>query len=178
VLAITGISVDQWAASGKREPERVIKPGCGELMALLHRAPNPFVQKLEERVNLVAVAPWGVQLAAGFSREHALSNYAMLAKRYGDVLAGRDPSLLSSIFRTRGTQPFYQVRVGADTRAAAENLAARSAAPAAPASCCATARGSAAARRHCRRLGLHPRHLLGGLPPPLWGRVGEGGWCG
>src|SRR5436853_158338 len=39
VLAITGISVDQWAASGKREPERVIKPGCGELMALLHRAP-------------------------------------------------------------------------------------------------------------------------------------------
>ena len=122
VLAITGISVDQWAASGKREPERVIKPGCGELMALLHRAPNPFVQKLEERVNLVAVAPWGVQLAAGFSREHALSNYAMLAKRYGDVLAGRDPSLLSSIFRTRGTQPFYQVRVGADTRAAAENL--------------------------------------------------------
>src|SRR5207237_4995867 len=31
VLAITGISVDEWASSGKREPERVIKPGCGEL---------------------------------------------------------------------------------------------------------------------------------------------------
>jgi len=122
VLAITGISVDEWARSGKREPERVIKPGCGELMALLHRAPNPFVQKLEERVNLVAVAPWGVQLAAGFSREHALSNYATLAKRYGEILTGRDPSLLSSIFRTRGTRPFYQVRVGADTRASAETL--------------------------------------------------------
>jgi len=122
VLAITGISVDEWARSGKREPERVIKPGCGELMALLHRAPNPFVQKLEERVNLVAVAAWGVQLAAGFSREHALSNYAMLAKRYGEILTGRDPSLLSSIFRTRGTRPFYQVRVGADTRASAETL--------------------------------------------------------
>ncbi len=122
VLAITGISVDEWARSGKREPERVIKPGCGELMALLHRAPNPFVQKLEERVNLVAVAPWGVQLAAGFSREHALSNYATLAKHYGEILTGRDPSLLSSIFRTRGTRPFYQVRVGADTRASAETL--------------------------------------------------------
>jgi len=122
VLAITGISVDEWAAGGKREPPRVPKAGCGELMALLHRAPNPFVQKLEERVNLVAAAPWGVQLAAGFSRDHALANYAMLARRYGDVLAGRDPSLLSSILRSRGTQPFYQVRVGADTRAAAETL--------------------------------------------------------
>jgi soluble lytic murein transglycosylase-like protein len=122
VLAITGISVDEWAAGGKREPPRVPKAGCGELMALLHRAPNPFVQKLEERVNLVAAAPWGVQLAAGFSRDHALSNYATLAKRYADVLTGRDPSLLSSILRSRGTQPFYQVRVGADTRAAAETL--------------------------------------------------------
>jgi soluble lytic murein transglycosylase-like protein len=122
VLAITGISVDEWAGSGKREPLHVPKAGCGELMALLHRAPNPFVQKLEERVNVVAAAPWGVQLAAGFSRDHALANYASLAKRYGELLAGRDPSLLSSILRSRGTQPFYQVRVGADTRAAAETL--------------------------------------------------------
>jgi hypothetical protein len=122
VLAITGISVDEWAASGKREPAPVAKPGCGELMALLHRAPNPFVQKLEQRVNIVAAAPWGVQLAAGFSRDHALSNYAMLAKRYATVLEGRDPSLLSTLLRSRGTQPFYQVRVGADTRAAAETL--------------------------------------------------------
>jgi hypothetical protein len=122
VLAITGISVDEWANSGKREPPQVPKAGCGELMALLHRAPNPFVQKLEERVNLVAAAPWGVQLAAGFSRDHALANYASLAKRYAELLAGRDPSLLSSLLRSRGTQPFYQVRVGAETRAAAETL--------------------------------------------------------
>jgi soluble lytic murein transglycosylase-like protein len=122
VLAITGISVDEWASSGKREPLHVPKAGCGELMALLHRAPNPFVQKLEERVNVVAAAPWGVQLAAGFSRDHALANYASLAKRYAELLTGRDPSLLSSILRSRGTQPFYQVRVGADTRNAAETL--------------------------------------------------------
>jgi soluble lytic murein transglycosylase-like protein len=122
VLAITGISVDEWASSGKREPLHVPKAGCGELMALLHRAPNPFVQRLEERVNVVAAAPWGVQLAAGFSRDHALANYASLAKRYAELLAGRDPSLLSSLLRSRGTQPFYQVRVGAETRNAAETL--------------------------------------------------------
>src|SRR6185369_16623022 len=55
---------------------------------------DPFdpVQKLEERVNIVAASPWGVQLSAGFSRDHALANYAMLAKRYAEVLTGRDPS--------------------------------------------------------------------------------------
>jgi hypothetical protein len=111
VYAITGISADEWAHGGKREPAQPI-PNCMQLMALLHRAPNPFVQKLEERVTL----------AAGFSREHALSNYATLAKRYADVLTGRDPMLLSSVLRSRGTQPFYQVRVGADTRQAAEGL--------------------------------------------------------
>jgi SPOR domain len=80
------------------------------------------VAKLEERVTNSAVSPWGVQLAAGFSREHALSNYAELAKRYAGVLTGRDPTLLSTLLRSRGTQPFYQVRVGAETRAAAEGL--------------------------------------------------------
>jgi hypothetical protein len=122
VLAITGLSADEWAGSGKREPVQPPRPNCTQLMALLHRAPNPFVQKLEERVNIVAGSPWGVQLAAGFSRDQALSNYAMLAKRYAEVLTGRDPSLLSSVFRSRGTRPFYQVRVGADTRQAADSL--------------------------------------------------------
>src|SRR6187200_1284135 len=122
VQAITGISADEWARSGKREPVQPARPNCTQLMALLHRAPNPFVEKLEERVNLVAASPWGVQLAAGFSRDHALANYAMLARRYAEVLTGRDPSLLSSVFRSRGTRPFYQVRVGAETRAAADSL--------------------------------------------------------
>jgi hypothetical protein len=122
VLAITGISADEWAGSGKREPVQPARPNCTQLMALLHRAPNPFVAKLEERVNLVAGSPWGVQLSAGFSRDQALSNYAMLAKRYAEVLTGRDPSLLSSVFRSRGTRPFYQVRVGAETRQAADSL--------------------------------------------------------
>jgi hypothetical protein len=121
VYAITSISADEWAHGGKREPAQP-PPNCRQLMALLHRAPNPFVTKLEERVNIAAGSPWGVQLAAGFSREHALSNYAELAKRYAAVLTGRDPTLLSTLLRSRGTQPFYQVRVGAETRAAAEGL--------------------------------------------------------
>src|SRR6516165_6769351 len=84
VLAITGISVDEWASSGKREPPHMPKAGCGELMALLHRAPNPFVQKLEERVNVVAAVQQRHQLAAaglGHMRRLALARARPLVDR-------------------------------------------------------------------------------------------------
>src|SRR5438309_1761953 len=84
VFAITGTSVDDWAKGAKGEPAG--RPGgasCGELIALLRRAPNPFVDKLEERIKLVAASVWGVQLSAGFSRERALAAFASAAKRYG-----------------------------------------------------------------------------------------------
>lgn len=124
VYAITGTPVDDWAAAGKNGAIRDRTPpaGCRELMALLQRAPNPFVAGLEQRVKLGAAMPWGVQLAAGFSRDKALAMYARSMKRLSAIIGDRDPSLLSSIFRSRGTRPFYQVRVGADTRAAANEL--------------------------------------------------------
>jgi Transglycosylase SLT domain/SPOR domain len=125
VFAVTGVSVDEWAQSGAHEPVQPPAPDCRQLMALLKRAPNPFVEKLTERVKLVTGSPWGVQLSAGFSRERALNAYASIAKRFSGVLAGRDPSLLSTKLRSRGTRAFFQVRVGADTRASAEGLCAQ-----------------------------------------------------
>jgi hypothetical protein len=91
-------------------------------MALLKRAPNPFVSELEQRVKLGADRPWGVQLAAGFNRNRALAAYARAMKRLSVVIGDRDPSLLGSIWSSRGTRTFYQVRIGEDTRAAADNL--------------------------------------------------------
>lgn len=124
VHAITGTSVDDWAAAGKGGTikDRTPPAGCRELMALLQRAPNPFVTGLEQRVKLGAAMPWGVQLAAGFSRDKALAMYARSISRLSAIIGDRDPSLLSSVFRSRGTRPFYQVRVGADTRSAANEL--------------------------------------------------------
>src|SRR5712691_8966384 len=123
VLAVTGTPADNWGKSGKAEPARRAQPptNCNEMIALLRQAPNPFVEKLEERITLVAAKPWGVQLSAGFSRDRALSAYAGLARRYGAALAGRDPSLLSTTLRSRGSRPFYQVRVGTDTRESAND---------------------------------------------------------
>jgi hypothetical protein len=123
VWAITGISVDDWAHGGAREPGTPV-PNCRQLMALLKRAPNAFVAKLEERVKLAGAKPWGVQLSAGFSRDQALAIYGGIASRYAQLLSGYDPTILGSILRSRGTRTFYQVRIGTDTRDAANTLCA------------------------------------------------------
>jgi hypothetical protein len=124
VVAITGSTVDVWATSGKngKAPDRTPNTSCRELMALLKRAPNPFVTQLEQRVTLAAAKLWGVQLAAGFDRDKALAMYARAMTRLSAVIGDQDPSLLTSVMRNRGTRAFYQVRIGADTRPAADDL--------------------------------------------------------
>lgn len=125
VSAITGMTVDEWKELRGKPAQSApphTAPGCGELMALLKQTPNPFLEQLEQRVKLVAAAPWGVQLAAGFSRERVLSVYARLMNRFSGVLAERDPSILATLLRSRGTRTFYQVRLGAETRSAANEL--------------------------------------------------------
>ncbi|MFT4278306.1 MAG: transglycosylase SLT domain-containing protein [Rhodopseudomonas sp.] len=124
VFAITGSSVDDWAKAGSaaKLPETKADTDCRTLMALLKRAPNPFVAELEQRVKLGADRPWGVQLAAGFNRNRALASYARAMSRLSTVIGERDPTLLSAVFRSRGTRPFFQVRIGADTRGEADDL--------------------------------------------------------
>jgi hypothetical protein len=139
VSAITGSSIDDWAAAAKTGKKPDEKPEqtagatadqpptstCRTLMALLRRAPNPFVTELEQHIKLGADLPWGVQLAAGFNRDRALASYARAMSRLSSVIGDRDPSLLGSLFRSRGTRTFYQVRIGTDTRAAADDLCGR-----------------------------------------------------
>jgi hypothetical protein len=130
VSAITGMTVDDWAAErnkprdGKDAPKQEQKrePGCGELMALLKRSPSPFLEQLTQRVVHSLAQPWGVQLGAGFSRDRAMAMYARALRRFESVLAGKDPGIQSTMLRTRGRAVFYQVRIGADTRAAANEL--------------------------------------------------------
>lgn len=124
VSAITGATVEDWQQAGRngRAPERPRTSSCRELMALLQRAPNPFVTQLEARVKLGETRPWGVQLAAGFNRDRALASYARAMVRLRPLIGERDPNLLSGVLRSRGTRTFYQVRIGEDTRAAADAL--------------------------------------------------------
>jgi len=135
VMAITGSSVEDWAAASKasndgsnkgvKEPASAPSTNCRDLMALLKRAPNPFVAGLEQHVQLAAAKVWGVQLAAGFDRNKALAMYSRAIKKLSVVIGDRDPSLIASVMRSRGTRTFYQVRIGADTRREADSLCTR-----------------------------------------------------
>ena len=128
VIAITGTSVDDWASAAKngnkngKTLDRAPTSSCRELMTLLKRAPNPFVTQLEQHVKLGADRLWGVQLAAGFNRDKALAMYSRAIKQLSAVIGDRDPSLLGTMLRSRGTRIFYQVRIGTDTRPAADDL--------------------------------------------------------
>jgi Transglycosylase SLT domain/SPOR domain len=127
VAAITGATVDDWAAAGKggKMPDGLPTTSCRDLMALLKRAPNPFITQLEEHVKLATAKLWGVQLAAGFDRNKALAMYARAMKRLSAVIGDQDPSLLASVQRSRGSHIFYMVRIGADTRPAADDICTR-----------------------------------------------------
>jgi hypothetical protein len=123
VQAITGASVDQWAkapADADRGQEQ--GPACGELVALLKRTPNRFFAALQQRIIMGALQPWGVILGGDKSRDRILDRYAALQKRHAAVLAGMDPILIE---RGRGPLPRYSVRIGAETRAAANELCGR-----------------------------------------------------
>jgi hypothetical protein len=125
VLAITGTGVDDWAAAGKNAKTSGVAPqtDCRQLIALLKRAPNHFVAQLEDRVRRAAVKLWGVQVAAGFNRDHALTMYARAMKGLTAVIGHQDdPNFQPLLFRSRGTSSFYQVRIGTDRRREADNL--------------------------------------------------------
>jgi hypothetical protein len=120
VAAITGRSVDDWRGAQDAGPNA--SSSCPDIVATLGRTPNAFVAALEQHVSSGIARPWGVELAAGFSREHALKTYAAIETKHRADLAGADAILLRGQFRSRGTREFYQVRIGADTRLAAVRM--------------------------------------------------------
>ena len=121
VWAITGATVDEWS-KGKEIRHRKNELTCEKAVALLESTPTPFVAALEQRVIAGVSKPWGAILGASNSRSRILARYAVLQQHHAAVLAGRDPILLE---RRRGPLPRYQVRVGVDTRAAANALCKR-----------------------------------------------------
>lgn len=128
VLAITGTSIDDWAGAGKpiKAAESASHTDCRELIALLKRAPNHFVARLEDQVRRAAVKLWGVQVAAGFNRDHALAMYARAMKGLSAVFGRHDDSSFAPLlFRSPGTSSFYQVRIGTDRRREADDLCGR-----------------------------------------------------
>jgi hypothetical protein len=120
VFRITGRSAEDWAVARKTAiPEQASDPApqsCLQVTAAF---------RLPGRANVLveaALAPWGVQLAGNFSKELALASYARARQSYAAVIGDVQPMIIGTRLRSRGSRPFYRVRVPAQTRAAANAL--------------------------------------------------------
>ncbi|HZP77341.1 MAG TPA: lytic transglycosylase domain-containing protein [Pseudolabrys sp.] len=121
VRAITDRSAEDWAHGDTQSPAQS-SPNCQAIVATLKRDGGRFIASLEQHVTIANAQPWGAQLSAGFSRERALGDYARIMQRLGAAIGERDPMITSAVMRSRGTSPFYQVRIGAQTRQEADDL--------------------------------------------------------
>jgi hypothetical protein len=70
-------------------------------------------------------APWGVQLSGNFSKSLALAAFDRARSRYAGVIGDTRPMIIGRLLRSRGTRPFYQVRLPAASRTVAEQLCGR-----------------------------------------------------
>jgi hypothetical protein len=119
VEAVTGSPIDAWTTGQDFEVKSEPGVNCQTLMAGLQQAPPAFLAALQQHVVMGAIQPWGAILAANKSRSKILDRYVGLQQRFTAVLSGRDPIVLE---RRVGSLPRYQVRVGADSRAAANDV--------------------------------------------------------
>jgi len=120
VFSITGLAAEDWRNPETAVPEALtampeLQQWCRTLPT--RRGPRP-VQIAEAPPD----RPWGAQVAANFSRDRALAIYAQIKQRYPAVLGDVAPMVVQERNLSRGTRRLYTVRVGADSRAAAEKI--------------------------------------------------------
>jgi len=124
VFAITGKSISEWAKS--KPGEDIVEPfDCVQTVAKLQEVPSSFVTVLWERIAADKRRAWSVILAAGFFKQKALTAYAHAMDRYSSVVGEHDPMITSTILRSRGTNRFFQVSIGAESRTVASDLCSR-----------------------------------------------------
>src|SRR5271155_187669 len=118
VLALTGHAAEEWRTPTPPELAAPDGPSCLSLIATLRTAPgvSPIVSGW--------FAPWGVQIAASFSRASAMRAFERARHDFYSVVGGKNPFVLGSVVRSRGFRPFYRVRLPAQNRPEAEKLCA------------------------------------------------------
>jgi hypothetical protein len=119
VRSITGLAAETWSADDAKEPDyrldenRPFRQACIRL---------PVMQTRAAAIASGPWKPWGVQIAGDFSQGRALSRFRLVQKRFRSVIGGREPIVVRAAAPSRGRRPIYAIRIGADSRRAAEKL--------------------------------------------------------
>jgi hypothetical protein len=135
VRYVTRRNADEWIGSGSSRvgsaptvEETAEPPSCMTVTAELRRGGRGGGGGEGAEGGSVAaeiLAPWGVQLAGNFSKPLALAAFDRARARYAGVIGDTRPMIIGRLLRSRGTRPFYQVRLPAASRAVAEQLCGR-----------------------------------------------------
>ena len=123
VRFVTRRNPDEWIGSGAEavKDEAAGPQSCLTLTAELRRGDGGAGGIVAAEI----WAPWGVQLAGNFSKPLALAAFDRARSRYSGVIGETRPMIIGRLLRSRGTRPFYQVRLPAPSRAVAEQLCGR-----------------------------------------------------
>ena len=131
VRYVTRRNIDEWIGSGSSSAasaatgEEPAEPrSCIVVTAELRRGGGGGVGG-NGTVASDIWAPWGVQLAGNFSKPLALAAFDRARQRYAEVIGDTRPMVIGRLLRSRGTRPFYQVRLPAASRAVAQQLCGR-----------------------------------------------------
>jgi hypothetical protein len=120
VAAVTGHPVEDWmaGATAAKAGDNALfaKSSCAAEVAVV-RASAPSAAALSS-----LTAPWGVQIAGGFSKAAALAVYQRARTLYPGALGNLEPMVIGGRLRSRGFNSFYRVRAPAATRVEAEAL--------------------------------------------------------
>ena len=131
VRAVTGRAVEEWSQTGSTgalaqtaaetagEPAR--PASCVAVVADLRKGRGGAAPGID----IEPLAPWGVQLAGNFSKALALAAFDRARQRYAGVIGGLRPMVIGRLLRSRGTRPFYEIRLPAATREVADALCGR-----------------------------------------------------
>ncbi len=120
VVFVTGMAAKEWTAKGVQPPlfmldaRLTFQDACRALP--IRRPRGAKVAKWQ---------PWGVHIAANFSRMKAMETYARVQQQFSDVLGDRLPMIISKVNLSMGSQPRYNIRFGADSREEADEQCAR-----------------------------------------------------
>ncbi len=133
---VTRSAVEAWAesksraesnaASGASGAETATEPASGSCLAAVAdlRSARGGAGEGDED-GFTPLSPWGVQLAGNFSKAIALASFERARQRYAGVIGNVRPMIIGRVLRSRGTRKFYQVRLPAATRQAAQAMCGR-----------------------------------------------------
>jgi len=145
VFFITGLAAEDWKADIDASPQDEAPgadpvdgdeddaeagtplPTCSRVAAILAKpgAGSSLLAARARRAGEAEWAPWGAQVAGNFSEARAMASWSTLQRRHPALLADRVPMVVRSVMRGRGTAPFTHIRIGAESRKAAEDLCVR-----------------------------------------------------